>query len=403
MLTKTKDIISQCVIKGQAEVINIRRHLHAHPELSFEESQTAAFIAEKLTSYGIPFQSNVAGHGIVALIEGTQANKACIALRADMDALPINEQNNVPYRSLIAGKMHACGHDAHTAMLLGAAKILIDLKDLIKGTVKLIFQPAEEKLPGGAKAMIEAGVLKHPTVNAIVGLHVLPELPAGMLGFHAGPFMASGDEINIRIKGKGGHAAMPHLITDNLLVAAHLITQLQTITSRFAPPLIPTVLSFGRMIADGAHNIIPDEVLIQGTFRTFDEKWRSEAKQHIRRIAAQTAKAMGAEADVHIEDGYPVLLNDKELTNNLLHVFKDFFVGEELTELPQRLTTEDFAWYSHQIPACFMRLGTAFPDESEPRPLHTSTFDINENSLQTGTKALVVAALSLLTHFEKNH
>ncbi len=384
----------------QDDVISIRRHLHSHPELSYEESETAAFIASQLRQAGISHETNVGGYGVVGIIQGNNPGKVCIALRADMDALPIEEENQVAYRSKISGKMHACGHDAHMAVLLGTAKLLNSIRNQFEGTIKLLFQPAEENLPGGAKAMIEEGVLHNPKVDAIVGLHVTPELKAGLVGFHSGAFMASGDEINIKVKGQGGHAAMPHQLNDTVVIAAQIVLQLQQIVSRLAPPLVPTVLSFGRFIADGAHNIIPDEVLIQGTLRTFDEKWRKQAKEQITKIAQHTAASMGATAEVDIEEGYPVLINNPEVTGLLQQGFETFFKEEELSELPKRMTTEDFARYSQLIPACFLRLGTELPNDI--RRLHTPTFDINENALLNGTKAMAAAALILLDHFTTN-
>ncbi|MCK9449557.1 MAG: M20 family metallopeptidase [Bacteroidales bacterium] len=400
---KTSPIIDlhKLAVATYSDVVVFRRYLHSHPELSFEESGTAAYLADRLHDFGIPFRSGIAGHGLTALIEGRNPDSACIALRADMDALPISETNDTGYRSLNKGKMHACGHDVHMAVLLGAASILTKIKDQFHGTVKLIFQPAEEKLPGGAKAMIAEGVLESPEVQAIVGLHVTPELDAGKIGFHSGPFMASGDEINIRINGKGGHAAMPHRITDTVLTASQLIVQLQQIVSRMAPPLIPTVLSFGRVIADGTHNIIPDEVSINGTLRTFDESWRDNAKKLINTFSLHTAEAMGAKAIVDIIDGYPVLINDPQLIQLLRNALSDSFTAHDLIDVPQRMTTEDFAWYSQQIPACFLRLGTAFANESQARRLHSSDFDIDESAMLNGTKVMAAAALILLGFFQQ--
>ena len=378
------------------ETVAIRRHLHQHPELSFQEKETAAFISAKLKEYGISHQTGIAGHGIVALIEGKNPGKRCIALRADMDALPIREQSSQPYCSRNEGVMHACGHDAHSAILLSAGRILKEIKNDFEGTIKLIFQPAEEKLPGGAKAMIDAGVLQNPEVNAIIGLHVLPSMESGSLGFRAGPFMASGDEVNITVKGKGGHAAMPDLITDTVLIASQIIVNLQQVVSRMAPPSTPTVLSFGRLIAEGSYNIIPAEVTIQGTFRTFDENWREKARNQIALIAQHTAIAAGATAEVFIEKGYPVLLNNDKITAQAQTAVIEFFGKEAVTDLPQRMTTEDFGWYSHEIPACFFRLGTANNAKGINSALHTSTFDIDESSLETGVASMAWIALKLL-------
>lgn len=388
--------VRQLAVDFFEDTVAIRRHLHQHPELSFQEKETASFISAQLTAYGIAHETEVSGYGIVALIEGNLPASKCIAIRADMDALPINENSDKPYCSINNGVMHACGHDAHTAILLVAARILNHLKSSFQGTIKLIFQPAEEKLPGGALGMIEAEVLKNPDVDAILGLHVLPTLDAGTIGFRSGPFMASGDEINIKIKGKGGHAAMPDQCNDTVLIASQVVVNLQQIVSRFAPPHIPTVLSFGRLIANGAHNIIPSEVLIQGTFRTFDEKWRQKAKEHIRRIASLTAEAGGAKAEIQIEDGYPVLLNNEKITTKAFESAQSYLAPEKVTLLNQRMTTEDFAWYTHKVPACFFRLGTGNSTNDFQPGLHTDTFDIDENSLQIATGLLSWIALQLL-------
>jgi amidohydrolase len=388
--------VQQLAASFYNETLAIRRHLHQHPELSFQEKETAAFISAKLNAYGIPHQTGVAGHGIVALIEGKNPQKRCIALRADIDALPIREQSSQPYCSLNEGVMHACGHDAHSAILLSAGRILNAMKNDFEGTIKLLFQPAEEKLPGGAMAMIEAGVLHNPEVEAIIALHVLPSMESGNLGFRAGPFMASGDEVNITVKGKGGHAAMPDLITDTVLIASQIVVNLQQVVSRMAPPSVPTVLSFGRFIADGACNIIPAEVTIQGTFRTFDENWREKARNQIALIASHTAIAAGATAEVFIEKGYPVLLNNEIVTEKAAAAAKELLGQEAVIALPQRMTTEDFAWYSHEIPACFFRLGTANHAKGIKADLHTSTFDIDESSLETGVASMAWIALKLL-------
>ncbi len=384
---------------ASAEAIANRRHLHRHPELSFQEKETAAFISEKLTIYGIAHKTHIAGYGIVALIEGQNPDKNCIALRADMDALPIFESNSHDYCSVNPGVMHACGHDAHTAVLLAVAQILQQLRHRFHGSVKLLFQPAEEKLPGGAVALIEAGVLSNPKVNAIVGLHVFPTLEAGKVGFREGPYMASSDEINIKVKGKGGHAAMPDLINDTVVAAAQIVVNLQQISSRNAPPLIPTVLSFGRFMALGAYNVVPSEVLIQGTFRTFDEPWREKAHKLIGNIARHTAEASGCTAEVFIEKGYPVLINDATTTQIAKETTDDFLGSENVIRLDQRMTAEDFAWYSHQVPSCFFRLGTGNSAKGIDSNLHTSTFDIDESSLETGIGTMTAIALELLKKF----
>src|SRR5688572_5183435 len=296
------------------EIIAIRRHLHMHPELSFQEVKTSEFVWNQLDEMGIPDKQKMANTGIVALIKGKNPDKKTIALRADMDALPIVETNKVEYKSQNEGVMHACGHDAHTASLLGAARILNELKNEFEGTVKLIFQPGEEKLPGGASMMIKEGVLKNPEPHGIIGQHVMPMIEAGKVGFRSGIYMASTDEIYVTVKGKGGHGAMPHLNIDPVLIASNMIASLQQIVSRSANPTMPSVLSFGKVIANGATNVIPNEVYLEGTFRTLDEKWRSEAHKRIIQLATSVVEGMGGKVDFEIRKGYPALVNNPELT-----------------------------------------------------------------------------------------
>jgi amidohydrolase len=380
------------------ETVFYRQHIHRHPELSFMESETAAFVSSKLKEFGIPHKKDIGGHGIIALIEGRNPSDKCTALRADLDALPIQEISTKSYCSVNEGVMHACGHDVHTAMLLSAGRILHEMRQHFNGTVKLIFQPAEEKLPGGAVEIIRAGGLENPRPDQIIGQHVLPTLESGKVGFRSGAFMASGDEINIRVIGKGGHAAMPEKINDTVLIASQIVVNLQQVVSRISSPLIPTVLSFGKFIANGAHNVIPSEVLIQGTFRTFDEIWRSKAKEHIIRIAQQTAIAGGAKAEVVIEQGYPFLWNDAETTRVARQAAIEYLGKENVVDLDQRMTTEDFAWYSQQLPACFYRIGTYNSAQKVNGDLHTSTFDIDESMLETGTGLMAWIALKQLSN-----
>jgi len=360
-----------------------RQHLHAHPELSFEEEKTAQFIAAQLKIMGIPFKAGIAGTGIVALIEGNDPSSSMIALRADIDALPIQELNEVTYKSTIDGRMHACGHDVHTSSLLGAAKILNDLKSEIKGSIRLIFQPGEEKLPGGASLLIQEGVLKNPVPEKILGQHVFPELPAGKVGFKSGIYMASADEIYITIKGKGGHAAMPHKNIDPILTAARVICGLQELVSRRSNPAMPTVLSFGAINGGFATNVTPEEVQLLGTFRTFDENWRFEAHEFIKNFVEATCAAVGASALVDIHVGYPCLYNH-EATTELKKAQAIEFLGEEnVIDLDIRMTAEDFAYYTHEVPGCFYRLGTAAADGSKSAPVHNPHFDIDEQALET--------------------
>lgn len=365
------------------DVVSIRRYLHENPELSYEEVETGRYVARKLTEYGIPHVHGVADNGVVGLIEGKNPSKKTIALRADMDALPILEKNDVPYKSKNEGKMHACGHDAHTSSLLGAARILNDLKSEFEGTIKLIFQPAEEKTPGGASIMIAEGVLENPKPLSIIGQHVHPPLEAGKVGLKGGIYMASSDELYLTIRGKGGHGAMPQEGVDTILVASHIVVALQQIVSRNANPSIPTVLTLGKINSTGgATNIIPDEVKIEGTFRTLDEKWRAEAKKRMKKIAEGVAEAMGATCEFTIQHGYPVLFNDENLTTKVKNYMIEYCGTDNVVDLPMRMTSEDFAYYSQEMPACFYRLGTGNHERGIIAGLHTDTFDIEEKSLE---------------------
>lgn len=380
-----QEIIS--IIKEKAtlyknEVVAIRRHLHQHPELSFEEYNTSAFIAQKLTEYGVKFQKDIVKTGVVALVEGKNPSKKVIALRADIDALPIQEENEVDYKSSNDGVMHACGHDVHTSSLLGVVKILSELTDKFEGTVKCIFQPGEEKLPGGASLMIKEGVLENPTPASIFGQHVYPQLKAGKVGFRKGMYMASTDELYLTVIGKGGHAALPHLNVDPIMITAHILTALQQVVSRNANPITPSVLSFGKIQANGATNVIPNKVHLEGTFRTMDESWRKSAHDKIKTIATQVAAGMGGKCEVEIRKGYPFLVNNEQLTAKAAEAAKAFLGEENVVELDLRMTAEDFAYYSQVMPACFYRLGTA-SENANISGLHTPTFSIDENALET--------------------
>lgn len=379
------------------DLIRIRRHIHQHPELSYQEYETAAFVASELDKLGIPYQKGIAGTGLVALIEGRNPQKRCIALRADMDALPIFEENETDYKSKNPGIMHACGHDVHTACLLGAANILQQYKEQFEGTIKLIFQPGEEKNPGGASLMIKEGVLENPKPEAIFGLHVYPQLPAGTAGFRAGQYMASADEIYITIKGKGGHAALPQQTVDPIAVAAMVITGLQQVVSRKSNPLSPTVLTFGKISGGTATNIIPDSVELMGTLRTFDETWRKEALQHVHTITSQIASAFGAEAIVDIPEGYPSLFNDPPTTERACSFGKDFLGNENIKDLDLRMGAEDFSFYTLHTKGCFFRIGTNHNDEKYTLPVHNSHFDIDEDALKTGAGLMSYIALRSLT------
>jgi amidohydrolase len=378
------------------DLIRIRRHIHQHPELSYQEYETMNFVAAELAKLGINYQKGVAETGLVALIEGKNPEKKCIALRADMDALPILEANETSYVSQNKGVMHACGHDVHTTCLLGAARILQQYKDEFEGTIKLIFQPGEEKNPGGASLMIKAGVLENPKPEAIFGLHVYPSLPAGTAGFRGGQYMASADEIYITIKGKGGHAALPQQTVDPIAVAAMVITGLQQVVSRKSNPLSPTVLTFGKISGGSATNIIPDSVELLGTLRTFDEAWRKEALQHVHTITTQIAAAYGAEAIVDIPDGYPSLFNDPATTDMACGFAKDYLGDENIKDLELRMGAEDFAFYTHHTKGCFFRIGTSQNGEKYTLPVHNAHFDIDENALKTGAGLMAYIAINTL-------
>jgi amidohydrolase len=365
------------------EVIAIRRHLHQNPELSFQEHHTSKYVCTKLEEFGIDYESGMVVTGVVALIKGINPESRVVALRADLDALPILEENKVAYKSINQGVMHACGHDVHTASLLGAAKILNELKDQFEGTVKLIFQPGEERLPGGASLMIKEGVLENPTPQAIIGQHVYPQLEAGKVGFKSGMYMASADELYVTVIGKGGHAGLPHLNIDPLLITAHILTALQQVVSRMSHPTAPTVLSFGKMIANGATNIIPDKVELEGTFRAMNEEWRAEAHLKMKNMAESIAKGMGGTCIFRIDKGYPFLVNDEVTTANAKQSAIEFLGKENVIDLDLRMTAEDFAYFSQQKPSCFYRLGVKNESKNITSGLHTSTFNIDEEALET--------------------
>lgn len=364
------------------EYIAIRRHLHAHPELSYQEYETAAFVQKKLAELGIPF-TTMAGTGVIGIVEGKNPHKKIIALRADMDALPITEENDVPYQSKKQGVMHACGHDVHTTCLLGAAKILTQLKDEWEGTVKLIFQPGEEKNPGGASLLIKEGVLQNPTPAAIFGLHVHPGLQTGKVSFRAGKIMASADELYFTIKGKGGHAASPHIAVDPILIASHLVIALQQIISRRKNPLDSSVLSITAIKGGTTTNVIPGEVKLMGTFRAMDEGWRFAAHDLIKNISNQLVASMGGELDLHIDIGYPNVYNNEQLTAAAKHNAIAYLGANNVEETEIRMGAEDFGYYTQKIPGCFYRLGV-MGDANNIRNVHTPVFDIDENAIETG-------------------
>lgn len=379
------------------ETISIRRHLHENPELSFVETKTGRFIADQLQAMGIEHQHGWGGHGVVGLIKGKNPEKKIIALRADIDALPITEANDVPYKSKNVGIMHACGHDVHTSSLLGTARILHELRHDFEGTIKLIFQPAEEKLPGGASILIKEGVLKNPEPVSILGQHVHPPLEAGKIGMRPGMYMASADELFVTITGRGGHGALPHDCIDPILITSHMIVALQQIVSRNINPTIPSVLTFGKINSTGgATNIIPNEVKLQGTFRTMNEEWRFEAHERMKKMAQSIAEGMGGSCDFEVKVGYPYLMNDESLTTKVRQFAEEYLGKENVVDLPIRMTSEDFAYYSQEMPACFYRLGTGNVAKGITSPVHTTTFDVDEDSLRLSIGLMAYLAIQEL-------
>ena len=386
--------IDTAVKERKSELISIRRHLHAHPELSFHEEQTAAFISKNLDEMGISHVGKVAGNGIVASI-GKPGGKV-VALRGDMDALPILEENEVEYASKNKGVMHACGHDVHTTCLLGAASVLKSVESELNGLVQLFFQPAEEKIPGGASLMIKEGVLKNPDVQMIFGQHVFPDMEVGNVGFKEGMYMASTDELYFTVKGKGGHAALPHTCIDPVLISSHLIVALQQMVSRRARADMPTVLSIGKVEARGATNIIPDKVHLEGTMRTINEEWRARMHTEIEQLAQNLCKSMGAEVELEIRRGYPNLVNDPAITSWAKSKAIEVLGEEKVHDLPIRMTAEDFAYFAQEVPACFYRLGTSNKATGVGAPLHTSRFDVDEDALVIGTCLMSTFAVKAL-------
>lgn len=365
------------------EFIDIRRHLHAHPEISYKEFETSRYVQQKLTGWGIPF-SILAETGVVGLIKGRNPDKRTVALRADMDALPIQEENDVPYKSVYPGLMHACGHDVHTTCLLGAARLLVETRDQWEGTVKLIFQPGEEKNPGGASLLIKEGVLENPKPEAIYALHVHPGMESGFLSFRAGKVMASADELYLTIKGKGGHAASPHLTADTIHIASQLVVALQQIVSRKANPFHPSVLTITSFQGGYTTNVIPSEVKLMGTFRAMDESWRFEAHEWIRKISHDLVTTLGAELELHIDVGYPNVYNNEALHEKAFAAARQFLGEEKVSETELRMGAEDFGYYSQQIPGCFFRLGVGNKAKGITAGVHTPVFNIDESAIETG-------------------
>lgn len=378
------------------DIIAIRHDIHMHPELSFQEERTAQKVEQYLQGLGLETH-RISKTGVWAMIQGEAGPGKTLALRADLDALPIQEESQKAYKSQNDGIMHACGHDVHTSALLGAATILVQIKAQLKGQIKLIFQPGEEKLPGGASLLIKEGILNQPKVDAIIGQHVMPLIPSGKVGFRQGLYMASTDEIYITIHGKGGHGAMPHLCIDPVVISAQLISNLQQIVSRNAKPILPTVLSFGKIYSHGgATNVIPNAVSIEGTLRTLDEAWRSEAKALISQMSHQLAEAHGAKAEVNIVDGYPFLKNDETLTAQMTKAAHMYMGETQVEALDIWMAAEDFAYYSQEVPACFYRLGTRNEAKGIVSSVHTNTFDIDEAAIEDGCGLMAYLAFQYL-------
>lgn len=371
-----------------------RRHLHSHPELSWQEFETTEFILNELKKLGIEDISRPLKTGLVAKIENGKGK--CVALRADIDALPITEKNTCSYKSQNDGVMHACGHDVHSTCLLGAAKYLIENRDKWQGTIVLIFQPSEEKQPSGAEALIKAGVIEDSKIEAILGLHVTPELEVGKLGFHEGPFMASADEIYMTVIGKGGHGASPHLCIDPIVLSAHIILALQNLVSRYADPKTPTVLTFGDIHGSGATNIIPEKVELKGTLRTFDEKWRRELQQKTKKMAQGIARSFGGDCVVDIPEGVPFVNNEPVLTNKISLLAEHLLGKENVVVMPMRMGAEDFSFYGHRCAASFFRLGTGNDKKGTTTTVHNSKFEIDEDALIVGSSAMAKMAIGLL-------
>lgn len=393
---RMKKQIQQLTIQYSDYVVDCYRHLHSNPELSFQEFETAKFIQSELSRMNIPFKSSIGGNGILGKIEGRNPAKKVIALRADMDALPVCETVDIPYKSQNENVMHACGHDAHTACLLGAAKILNGLKNDFEGTILLVFQPAEEKAPGGARLMLEDGLFDELEPEMMLAQHVSVDYPTGTMGFLHGMIMASADEIHVKVHGKGGHGALPHLINDTVLAASQCIVSLQQVRSRLCHPLTPMVLTFGKLIADGATNVIPHEVTFSGTLRTVDEKWREEAKKHIHRIITETCAAHGCTAEIEIPDGYPCVINNEEITLKAREFATEWLGNKNIRTLEMRMTSEDFGFFTQKYPCTFYRFGVKGKINANTGGLHSSTFQIDEKALETGTGGLAWLAWSFL-------
>jgi amidohydrolase len=394
--TSLINCIKQLAEKYFDENVKIRRHIHKYPELSFTEFNTTEYIISQLEANKIRYSTRKPKTGLTAIIEGKNPSKKLIVLKADIDALPITEKNEVEYKSVNQGVMHACGHDFNTTTLIGASKIMNELKEEFEGTIKLIFQPGEERLPGGAKEIIDEGVLQNPSASIVIAQHGLPELETGKIGFKSGVYMASTDEIYLTVKGKGGHGAIPGNFTDSILIASHIIVALQQIVSRNAPPTTPTVLSFGKIIGNGSTNIIPDEVSIEGTFRTMNEEWRYRAHEKIIKIATEIAVSMDSVCEVKIVRGYPALYNDPNVTETVRIFSTQYIDKENIIELNSRMTSDDFSYFSQVLPSTYFRIGIGNKAKNIVSQLHTSSFNIDEEALKLSTGLMSWIAISLL-------
>ncbi|MCL4141962.1 UNVERIFIED_CONTAM: hypothetical protein GTU68_024577 [Idotea baltica] len=393
----TLERIKQLASAYADDTIAVRRHIHANPELSYEEYETARYVADQLRQMGLDPVEGVAETGVTAMIEGRNPGSKVVALRADMDALPIVEANDIPYKSKNEGVMHACGHDVHTSSLLGVARILNEIKDEFEGSVRLVFQPGEERNPGGASLMIKDGVLENPKPASMLGQHVMPYIPTGKIGFREGMYMASADEIYLTVKGKGGHAALPDKVIDPVLIASHIVVALQQVVSRNADPKTPTVLSFGSIHGGSATNIIPDEVKLKGTFRALNEEWRFEAHKRIRKIAESLAEGMGGSCEVNISVGYPFLTNDPKTTQAARKATEDYIGAENIVDLSLWMGAEDFAYYSHVVPSCFYRLGTGNEEKGTTHGVHTPVFNIDEDAMELSIGLMAWIAVNQLS------
>lgn len=394
--------IKKLAAKYSEKVKGIREHIHKHPELSFQEFKTSEFIQQQLNEAGISFTTGYVKTGIIALIKGKNPDKKTILLRADMDALPILEKNETSYTSINKGIMHACGHDVHSACVLGAAFILNDLKHDWEGTVKIMFQPGEEVLPGGASLMIKEGVLEDPKVDKAIALHVFPSMETGKVGFKSGMYMASTDELYLTVNGKGGHAAMPAEYINPLIIASEILLDIHKKFNDAAylkeqgSNGIPTVVAFGKIEGNGATNVIPDKVEIEGTFRTMNEVWREKVHKQLQEIVTTTSKKYSATSVLRIEKGYPFLVNDEQLTDSCFKMAQTYLGTDNVEELPLRMTAEDFAFISQKVPSCFFRLGTGNKKKGITSGVHTATFDIDEKALEIGMGLMTSLAIHAL-------